>query len=127
MSILSTDSIYMAANFFHNSIKIVILYTNMQRSKYFKYGDKELEWLKLRDPVLGAAIDRIGHIHRAITPDLFTALINSIVGQQRGLRILYRHRSITTKLFNKYKQRYSPYATVASLYLWAIASESSKQ
>ena len=40
---------------------------------------------------------------------------------QRGLRMLYRHRKITKELFTKYKRRYSPYATVASLYLWAIA------
>ena len=40
---------------------------------------------------------------------------------QRGLRMLYRHRKITKKLFAKYKRRYSPYATVASLYLWEIA------
>jgi DNA-3-methyladenine glycosylase II len=39
----------------------------------------------------------------------------------RGLRMLYRHRKITPKLFAKYKKRYSPYASVASLYLWAIA------
>lgn len=39
----------------------------------------------------------------------------------RGLRMLYRHRRITKELFAKYKRRYSPYATVASLYLWAIA------
>ncbi|MDR3086027.1 MAG: DNA-3-methyladenine glycosylase 2 family protein, partial [Christensenellaceae bacterium] len=39
----------------------------------------------------------------------------------RGLRMLYRHRKITPALFVKYKRRYSPYATVASLYLWAIA------
>ncbi|WP_179979202.1 DNA-3-methyladenine glycosylase [Desulfovibrio sp. 86] len=40
---------------------------------------------------------------------------------QRGLRMLYRHRTITPKLFAKYKKRYSPHASVASLYLWAIA------
>ena len=40
----------------------------------------------------------------------------------RGLRMLYHHRKITPKLFAKYKKRYSPYASVASLYLWAIAS-----
>ena len=40
---------------------------------------------------------------------------------QRGLRMLYRHRRITPKLFAKYKKRYSPHASVASLYLWAIA------
>ena len=205
----------------------------MQRRQYFKYGNKELEWLKLRDPVLGNAMYRIGHIRRPVNPDLFTALIKSIVGQQisskaqatvwarieerfepitpktidsvsaeelqscgitmrkayyikgiaesvlkgnldlaqlhklsdeevskrlvqvkgigiwtaemlmifsmqrkdilswgdlaiqRGLRILYKHRNITPKLFNKYKQRYSPYASVASLYLWAIAGENS--
>ena len=40
----------------------------------------------------------------------------------RGLRMLYKHRKITKELFQKYRHRYSPYATVASLYLWAIAS-----
>jgi DNA-3-methyladenine glycosylase II len=40
---------------------------------------------------------------------------------QRGMRMLYRHRVITRKLFEKYRRRYSPHASVASLYLWAIA------
>jgi DNA-3-methyladenine glycosylase II len=40
----------------------------------------------------------------------------------RGLRMLYHHREITAQLFTKYKQIYSPYASVASLYLWAIAA-----
>jgi DNA-3-methyladenine glycosylase II len=40
----------------------------------------------------------------------------------RGLRMLYRHREITPHLFARYKRRYSPYGTVASLYLWAISS-----
>lgn len=40
---------------------------------------------------------------------------------QRGLRMLYRHRAITPALFTKYRRRYSPYSTVASLYLWALA------
>lgn len=40
---------------------------------------------------------------------------------QRGLRMLYRHRAITPALFARYKKRYSPYSTVASLYLWALA------
>ena len=203
----------------------------MDNPKYFKYGKKETEWLKSQDPVLGAAINRIGHIRRTVNPDLFSALINSIVGQQistkaqitvwnrmqerfkplraetigaaspedlqscgismrkahyikgiaeavldgsldlaqlnklsdedvckrliqikgigvwtaemlmifsmqrkdilswgdlaiqRGLRILYKKREITPKLFDKYKKRYSPYASVASLYLWTISGE----
>jgi DNA-3-methyladenine glycosylase II len=40
---------------------------------------------------------------------------------QRGLRMLYHHKSIDRRLFEKYARRYSPYGTVASLYLWAIA------
>lgn len=196
---------------------------------YFEYGNEEIEYLKNKDKVLGEAIDKIGIIKRSVTPDMFMALVNSIVGQQistkaqatiwgrileryapitpekllhtpdeelqscglsfrkveyikliakevadgsldleglksqsdeevckrlvkikgigvwtaemlmtfsmqrpnimsiddlaiiRGLRVLYHHRQITPKLFNKYKRRYSPYATVASLYLWAIA------
>lgn len=207
----------------------------MPDTQYFEYGVKEIEYLKYRDPLLGAAIEEIGHIHRAVNPDMFTALVDSIVSQQisakaqatvwarmqerfapmtpetigaaaaeelqacgislrkafyikeiadsvlngsldlenlqtlpdeevcihlckikgigvwtaemlmtfsmqrpnvisygdlailRGLRMLYRHRKITPKLFARYKRRYSPYATVASLYLWAIAGGACSQ
>jgi DNA-3-methyladenine glycosylase II len=195
----------------------------------FKYGKTEITHLKERDKILGAAIDTIGPIRREVNPDLFSALVNSIVGQQisskaqatvwnrmknalgeitpqtvlacteaelqshgitfkkasyilgaagrvadgrldinalrlksdaevcdelvkidgigiwtaemlmlfsmqrrdilsygdlaiqRGMRMLYRHRKITRPLFEKYRRRYSPYGSVASLYLWAIA------
>ena len=40
---------------------------------------------------------------------------------RRGMRMLYHHRKIDRKLFDRYARRYSPYGTVASLYLWAIA------
>jgi DNA-3-methyladenine glycosylase II len=49
---------------------------------YFSYGEREVDYLSARDPVLGAAISRIGHIYREVTPDLFQDLINSVVGQQ---------------------------------------------
>lgn len=195
---------------------------------YFEYGEMEVQYLKNRDPVLGKVIDQIGHVYREITPDLFAALVRSIVGQQistkaadtiwnrmrdsfevtpqaivamgaetvqkfgithkkagyilelaekvvsgefdvealaeksdeevctelcrlsgigvwtaemlmtfsmqrpnimsygdlalhRGLRMLYHHREINRKLFEKYRRRYAPYATVACLYLWEIA------
>ena len=201
----------------------------MPETPYFVYGEQEVERLGSRDPILGAAMEQIGLIRRPVIPDLFMALVNSIVGQQistkaqatiwnrmkerftpltpeaihaasaeevqscgvsmrkafyikdiagevvsgdldlphlrtlpdaavcarlsgikgigiwtaemlmifsmqrpdilswddlaiqRGLRMLYRHRTITPKLFAKYKKRYSPHASVASLYLWAIA------
>jgi DNA-3-methyladenine glycosylase II len=197
----------------------------------FEYGEKETEYLKSRDKKLAEAIDRIGILHRETIPDLFQALVNSIVGQQismkawatvwkrmterfdgvapgaladapvetiqkcgmtlrkaesikelarkvtngefdirtlealpddevcrrlstlkgigrwtaemvmifsmqrpdvfswddlaihRGLRVLHRHRTVTKTLFEKYRRRYSPHCTVASLYLWEIAGE----
>lgn len=196
---------------------------------YFEYGNREIEFLKSRDKLLGAAIDRIGHIYRAVDSNLFSSVIHHIIGQQistcaqetiwqrlinrigdvnadticslelnelqklgmtfkkaeyikdfsekvineefdieslnnlpdaevikelsslkgigvwtaemimifcmqrpdvvsfgdlaihRGMRMLYHHRSIDRKKFEKYARRYSPYGTVASLYLWAIA------
>lgn len=195
----------------------------------FEYGETEIRYLAGRDPVLGGAMEKIGAVERGVDPDLFSALVNSIVGQQistkaqetiwrrmtdglgavtpgtiagcpaerlqafgitfkkagfiknaaekvlcgeldigalsggsdeeicralsslngvgvwtaemlmifsmqrpdilsygdlaihRGLRMLYRHRDIPRKLFEKYRRRYSPHASVASLYLWAVA------
>ena len=48
----------------------------------FVYGDEEVNYLKQKDKTLAVAIDTIGSIERAINPDLFSALVNSIVGQQ---------------------------------------------
>lgn len=42
-------------------------------------------------------------------------------GIRRGLRMVYHHREITKVLFEKYRRRYSPYGSIASLYLWAVA------
>ncbi|MCK9525288.1 MAG: DNA-3-methyladenine glycosylase 2 family protein [Limnochordia bacterium] len=201
----------------------------MSDPQYFVYGTMELDYLKSRDKKLGEAMERIGFIEREVYPELFPALVKSVVGQQistkaqetiwrrmqerfkpfspeilgaaavetlqscgismrkanyihamtqqivagtidldslqnmseadvcevltklkgigvwtaemlltfslqrpdivsfgdlaihRGMRMLYRHRKITPELFAKYKKRYSPHGTVASLYLWAIA------
>ncbi len=51
-------------------------------------------------------------------PDI---LSYSDLGIQRGLRMVYRHRTITREQFEQYRRRYSPYGSVASLYLWAVA------
>lgn len=197
--------------------------------KYFKYSNKEIEYLKSKDKTLSEIIDKIGKIKRPLKGGLFEALVHSIVGQQisiaaqeniwnrlvckikavnvenilslsddelqsvglsfrkveyikgiakkiksgefdldslhelsdnevceklsslkgigvwtaqmlmifsmqrkdilsfgdlaiqRGLRMIYHHRKITPKLYEKYKRRYSPYASIASLYIWAVA------
>ena len=41
---------------------------------------------------------------------------------QRGLRMVYHHRKIDRKLFEKYRRRFSPYCSVASLYFWKAAA-----
>jgi DNA-3-methyladenine glycosylase II len=48
----------------------------------FQYGKAEIDHLKSRDRKLGRAIDRIGMIERQVTPDLFKALVHSVVAQQ---------------------------------------------
>ncbi len=40
---------------------------------------------------------------------------------QRGLCMVYHHRKIDRRLFEKYRRRFSPFCSVASLYLWAVA------
>ncbi len=54
----------------------------------FQYGQKEIEYLKKKDKRLAQAIDRIGFIEREVIPDLFTALVNSIVGQQISMKAM---------------------------------------
>lgn len=51
-------------------------------------------------------------------PDIFSYDDLAI---QRGLRMVYHHRKIDRKLFEKYRRRFSPYCSVASLYFWAVA------
>lgn len=51
-------------------------------------------------------------------PDIFSYDDLAI---QRGLRMVYHHRTIDRKLFEKYRRRFSPYCSVASLYFWAVA------
>ncbi len=51
-------------------------------------------------------------------PDIFSFDDLAI---QRGLRMVYHHRKIDRKLFEKYRRRFSPCCSTASLYLWAVA------
>lgn len=197
---------------------------------YFKYGEKEISYLKNKDKKLAEVIEKVGLIERETDPELFSALVHHIVGQQistkaqatiwerikkslgavtpetilnasvdeirsfgislrkveyikdfaekvhtgefdieaaekmeddelikylttlkgvgvwtaemillfclqrpnvfsfddlaiqRGLRMVYHHRKIDRKLFEKYKRRFSPYCSVASLYIWAVSN-----
>ena len=35
--------------------------------------------------------------------------------------MLYRHKEMPRERFERYRRRFSPYGSLASLYLWAIA------
>lgn len=43
------------------------------------------------------------------------------LGIQRGLCLIYHHKEMTRSLFEKYKKRFSPYGSLASLYIWSVA------
>lgn len=49
---------------------------------FFQYGQKEIDYLKKKDKKLGAAIERIGMIERETKPDVFMAIVDSIISQQ---------------------------------------------
>lgn len=49
---------------------------------YFSYGQTEIDYLTSRDARLGWAIEQIGLVQREVHDDLFTAVVNCIVGQQ---------------------------------------------
>ncbi len=50
--------------------------------QFFQYGQAEIDYLACRDRKLGRAIGRIGRIERPVMPDLFKALVHSILAQQ---------------------------------------------
>lgn len=66
--------------------------------EFFKYGAKEVDYLKKKDKKLAEAIDKIGMPERVIIPDVFMALIHSITGQQISNKA---HKTIWNRLKNK--------------------------
>ncbi len=48
----------------------------------FEYGGRETEYLIRKDKRLAGIILQLGHIRRTVIPDLYVALVHSIIGQQ---------------------------------------------
>ena len=65
---------------------------------FFKYGIKEIEYLKSKDKKLAVAIDKIGTLQRSVITDLFCALVHSIIGQQISTKA---HHTIWERLKDK--------------------------
>jgi len=54
--------------------------------QYFEYGEREITHLRKKDKKLGAVIDQVGIIKRKINPNLFSALVGNIIGQQISIK-----------------------------------------
>jgi DNA-3-methyladenine glycosylase II len=59
------------------------------KTKLFEYNQTVIEYLKHVDPILGAAMNRLGKVEREVIPDLFTALIYAIIGQQISAKAVH--------------------------------------
>lgn len=67
----------------HGSAATLCLWSCGERLRtVFPCEDKALAFLKRKDKRLGALIERLGPIRHEVEPDLFTALIDSIIAQQ---------------------------------------------
>ena len=61
-------------------------------NSYFEYGETEMQYLKSVCPSLSEVIDRYGVIKRKITPDVYIALVDTVVGQllsSKAARTIY--------------------------------------
>ncbi|EFS32743.1 hypothetical protein BSGG_3443 [Bacteroides sp. D2] len=63
--------------------------------QFFLYGEREIAYLKSKDKRLREVIDKVGIVKRRVIPDLFTALVHSIVGQQISTKA---HETIWRKM-----------------------------
>ena len=81
-------------------------------------NDHAVEQLGIEHRVLCCAVEQGCHFCLQ-RPDV---LSRDDLAIQRGLRMLYGRRSFSDREFQRIRRRYSPYGTVASLYLWAVAA-----
>jgi DNA-3-methyladenine glycosylase II len=58
-------------------------------TKYFNYGQEDIDYLMGVDATLGAVMARMGKVERVIIPDLFAALVYAIVGQLISVKAVY--------------------------------------
>jgi DNA-3-methyladenine glycosylase II len=70
------------------------------KEEYFPFGEKEISWLKSRDPALGAVISRMEKPERKLLPDLFSGLVFYIISQQISAKAAEREWMRFQKLFS---------------------------
>lgn len=74
---------------------------NRIMTKHYEYGEEEIHHLRQVDPVLGAAIDRLGKVERVIIPDLFTALLHAIISQLISVKAA---QTIWDRMLNRFEE-----------------------
>jgi len=67
--------------------------------QYFSYTEKETDYLKDKDKKMAQLISAAGHIYREVNPDLYDALIDSIIGQQISTAA---HNTIRKRIADRY-------------------------
>ncbi len=67
--------------------------------QYFNYGEKEINHLKAADEKMAKLIEKSGHIYRPVKPDLYDALVDSIIGQQISTAA---HNTIRGRVIDKF-------------------------
>jgi len=66
--------------------KAKLLDIEKRAPRHFKYGERELNYLKSRDEKLARLIDELGFPEYEVIPDLFEALVYNIIGQQISIK-----------------------------------------
>lgn len=97
-------------------------------AQYFSQSDINL--LKsMSDEALIEVLDDLKGIGRWTAEMLLIFSLNRMdvfskqdLGIKRGISMLYHHKKITDETMRKYEKRFSPYGSLASLYLWEISS-----
>lgn len=92
---------------------------NLSKSQLQGMTDKEICQTLSALSGIGTWTAEMIMLHTLLRPDVFSC---GDFGILRGLRMLYRHKEIDKKRFERYRKRFSPYGSVVCLYLWAIAS-----
>ncbi|MCQ2070870.1 MAG: DNA-3-methyladenine glycosylase 2 family protein [archaeon] len=69
--------------------------------EYLEYGEEELSFLRGADPVLAEVIDKVGMLKMPVDPDLYTALVRNVIGQQITIAIYERTWAEFQRLFGE--------------------------
>ncbi len=70
--------------------------------EYIKYTKEAVEYVKSKDEKMKALIEEIGDVKREKKPDLYTAIIDTIIGQQISTAA---HKTVADRFFAKFQDK----------------------